>query len=41
MPPARCAAGTPDCLANVTVDAVVHAASELLVAAPSAVVPGH
>jgi lipopolysaccharide heptosyltransferase II len=41
MPPARCAAGTPDCLANVTVDAVVHAASELLVAAPSAAVPGH
>jgi len=40
MPPARCAAGTPDCLSSVAVDAVVHAASELLVGAPTAAVPG-
>jgi heptosyltransferase-1 len=39
LPPARCAAGMPDCLSLVPVDAVVHAAADLLVGAPSAALP--
>ena len=36
LPPARCRGGTPDCLAGVTVDAVVDAALRLLPAAGDA-----
>lgn len=39
VPPARCTNGPPDCLSAITADAVVHAATDLLVGARSPALP--